>query len=120
MRHSHNASMMPLTIELQAKIVRRLKPMQPMKIILFGSHARGTAEPESDVDIVFVSKEERFLSAFSERIQYKQDILRRLRDIPIPIDLLYYTRSEWEIFLKINNALAAQIASEGIEIETER
>ncbi len=94
--------------------------MQPMKLILFGSHARGAAEAESDVDIVFVSKEERFLSAFSERIQCKQAILRRLRDIPIPIDLLYYTRSEWEVFLKINNALAVQITSEGIEIETER
>ena len=102
------------------EIARRLKSLQPMKIILFGSHARGTAEIESDVDLVFISEDNRFLSAFNERIQHKQKVLERLRDIEMPIDLLFYTKTEWETFLKINNALASQIRSEGIEIETER
>jgi|WetSurMetagenome_2_1015567.scaffolds.fasta_scaffold494905_1 uncharacterized protein len=105
--------------KLGHEIATRLKSMQPRKIILFGSHARGTAGIESDVDLVFISDENRFLSAFSERIQHKQRILERLRDIEMPIDLLFYTKVEWEAFLKINNALATQIISEGIEIETE-
>ena len=88
-----------------------------MKIIMFGSHARGEADCESDVDLVFISGETRFLSTFSERIQYKRQVLKYLRDLDVPIDLLYYTQAEWESFLEINNALAAQIISEGIEIE---
>jgi predicted nucleotidyltransferase len=107
-----------ITSQLCHEIASRLQPMRPMKIIMFGSHARGEADFESDVDLVFISEENRFLSTFSERIHYKRQVLKYLRDIEMPIDLLYYTRAEWDAFLKINNALAAQIISEGVEIET--
>jgi len=37
--------------EMVRRIVRRFAPE---KIILFGSHARGTAGPDSDVDLLIV------------------------------------------------------------------
>jgi uncharacterized protein len=47
-----------LSIDPQAvirEIVRRIVEAQhPIKIILFGSYARGTAGPESDVDLLIV------------------------------------------------------------------
>ena len=37
------------------KMVERIvESFQPVKIILFGSHARGTAHTESDVDLMVV------------------------------------------------------------------
>jgi len=41
---------------LKHEIVKRLKPLQPDKIILFGSYAYGTPNEESDIDI-FILKD---------------------------------------------------------------
>ena len=37
--------------ELKPLIVERLKPLNPNKIILFGSYAYGTANEDSDIDL---------------------------------------------------------------------
>ncbi len=49
----------PVTDDLLREIVRRiLKVGDPLKIVLFGSHARGNAGPESDLDILVVEESE--------------------------------------------------------------
>ena len=40
--------------KLKAEIVKRLEPLKPDRIILFGSYASGRAGPESDVDLLIV------------------------------------------------------------------
>ena len=35
-------------------IIEKLKPLDPEKIILFGSHAKGNATPESDIDLLII------------------------------------------------------------------
>ena len=48
---------MPLDIDSLAKeIVEKLKPLNPKKILLFGSYAYGTPTNESDIDL-FIIKE---------------------------------------------------------------
>jgi len=37
-------------------ILNRLKKYKPEKIILFGSHARGSSDPYSDIDLVIIKK----------------------------------------------------------------
>lgn len=37
-------------------IIKKLKPFQPQKIILFGSHAKGTAKADSDIDVLIIKK----------------------------------------------------------------
>lgn len=39
-----------------AYLVKRLKPLEPEKIILFGSFARGNANPNSDVDLLIIKR----------------------------------------------------------------
>ncbi len=39
---------------LKHEIVERLKPLDPDKIILFGSYAYGTPTEESDIDLFLV------------------------------------------------------------------
>jgi predicted nucleotidyltransferase len=34
------------------KIIEKLKPADPYKIVLFGSYAKGTAKPDSDIDLM--------------------------------------------------------------------
>lgn len=74
-------------------IVREIHPAQ---IILFGSRARGDADPDSDVDLLIVHDEE-----FGPD-QPRHELLRRLRarlsGFGVAKDLLLYSRAyveEW-------------------------
>jgi predicted nucleotidyltransferase len=40
-----------------AKVVDEISKINPIKIILFGSHAKGTAREESDFDVCVIVKE---------------------------------------------------------------
>jgi predicted nucleotidyltransferase len=68
------------------RIVKRIvKQFRPDRIILFGSHARGDAGPDSDVDLLVVMET-------SRSVRDKQlEILGVLHDIPIPIDVIVST-----------------------------
>ena len=60
----------------------------PVQIILFGSHARGDAHPQSDVDLLVV---------FSELVDKRKtavDIRRALADLPVAKDILVTTPEE--------------------------
>lgn len=74
------------------------------KIILFGSHARGTAGEYSDIDLVIISKD-------FEDMGFKQrcEVLgRAIAEIMEPIEPLAYTPEEFEnipLNSVINNAI---------------
>ena len=63
--------------KLQTEIVERLKPLDPDKIILFGSYAYGTPSKDSDIDLFLVKDG---LTADTTR-EYELEALKSLRDI---------------------------------------
>jgi predicted nucleotidyltransferase len=65
------------------RMVRRIvKRFHPEKVILFGSHARSDAGPDSDVDLLVV------MSAEGSIREKRLEIRRALRDIPLPLDVI--------------------------------
>jgi predicted nucleotidyltransferase len=75
--------------EWDEDIIRAFKPLGPKKIILFGSWARGDADPFSDIDVIVVyPTDKRFLDRLEE--------LYRLWNLPRPADILAYTPQEFE------------------------
>ena len=73
------------------KMVRRIIEMfHPEKVILFGSHARGEAGPESDVDLLVVIRVE------GSKRQKDNEIDRALADREIPLDLVVVTPEQFE------------------------
>ncbi len=64
-------------------MVERLRlALHPQRIILFGSHARGTAGPDSDIDLLVVcAKVDDTMAAMVEA-------LRLFPDLPVPKDIL--------------------------------
>lgn len=62
---------------LKHEIVERLKPLEPDKIILFGSYAYGTPNEESDIDL-FLVKDDMSDDALS---MYEIEAKMRLLDI---------------------------------------
>ena len=72
-----------------ARMVKRLvRQFNPDQIILFGSHARGTARPESDIDLLVVLP----LSRSKRTTQVEMRVA--LHDIRVPKDIIVVTPEE--------------------------
>jgi predicted nucleotidyltransferase len=70
--------------EIIDEMVRRIKEhVKPEKIILFGSYARGTAGPDSDVDLMVVLSIEK-----SARRKKAAEIYRLLGGVGLPKDII--------------------------------
>lgn len=106
-----------LSKELQNEIVNTLKTLNPYKIILFGSYAYGEPDEESDIDLLFINNEDNYKS-FAERIDIKIEILKKLQSINQPIDILAYTKREWEDLVSKNSSFIREINEKGVLLET--
>lgn len=76
--------------ELKPLIIERLKPLNPDKIILFGSYAYGTPNEDSDIDLCIIEDK------IDSKIKEKTKIRNLLKDIKISKDILV---EEEEYFL---------------------
>jgi predicted nucleotidyltransferase len=80
--------------EMTEKIVREVNPR---KVVLSGSHARGTACPDSDLDFLIV-EDGPFNAQRSRRAEMTR-LWMLFPDVHIPIDFLVYSSEEvakWE------------------------
>jgi uncharacterized protein len=88
-------------------IVNRLKPLNPVKIILFGSYADGTQTINSDIDICIVKEK------VDSRISEKRKARELLRDIHIAKDILVSSRSEYDFYKNEYGSVFMDIDKEG-------
>jgi predicted nucleotidyltransferase len=75
----------PWINRIAEEIVRRF---QPLKLILFGSHARGDAGPDSDIDFLVV------LPEVTDKRRVAVEIRRALADFPVPKDIIVTSPAE--------------------------
>jgi uncharacterized protein len=103
------ASYIPLIIE-------RLKKIKPAKVILFGSHAQGTASAESDLDLLVVTNDDRVPQSYREKEQIYLEVARLLRDMRgiIPIDIIVHTRPMHARFVEMNSLFARELQQDGV------
>ena len=91
------------------EIVRRLVEIyRPERIYLFGSAARGDAGPESDFDLMVVVPDETPREVLETR-----GIFQALMDIDAPIDVLVWTRHEFDKRLHLRVSFPSTIVQEG-------
>ena len=69
---------------------RIVRDFDPLQIILFGSHARGDADDQSDIDLLVVFAE------LTDKRKTALDIMRALGDLPVAKDILVSTPEELE------------------------
>jgi predicted nucleotidyltransferase len=67
-----------------------------MKIILFGSHAKGKASTESDIDIVIVSKDFRNKDIFERVKLIKEAEILTIKKFIVPLDIITLTPEEFK------------------------
>lgn len=79
----------------------------PTRIILFGSHARGLAQSDSDVDLMVVLPEVRDRMAEMVRLN------RVLSPLRIPVDLLVVSEEAFEYWSDTPGNVYFEAAAEG-------
>ncbi len=99
-----------------SEIVSRLKKISPYRIILFGSHALGTAQKGSDIDIIVVTNDE----FMPENYKQKSDLYLRISNLlgefsrKTPIDLIVYTKPMYNRFNELGSVFSKEIGQKGV------
>jgi uncharacterized protein len=81
--------------------------VNPERIVLFGSYARGDAREESDVDLLVVAPSP------LPRFKRSRELYRLFRPYPFPMDLIVYTPEEVREALRSPISFVATIMREG-------
>lgn len=97
--------------DLEIKLIE----LEPYKIILFGSYANGTYTEDSDIDILVVLNSDTISQNYEEKMRNRLLVRQRISDISkkVPIDLLVYTKKEYEIIMSNRNSFFDEIAKQG-------
>lgn len=108
-----------ITEEIEKEIVNRIfMAGKVYKIIVFGSFAYGRPGEDSDIDLLVVIDKDKYPQNFKEKSDNFLKISRAIRPIEkdIPIDLLVYTKPEFEKFVELGSLFSRKILSEGREL----
>jgi predicted nucleotidyltransferase len=106
MQHAINYP--PVTGETLEEVVRRILAVgSPLRIVLFGSRARGQASPGSDLDILIV--EESDLPRYKRPARY----LRALVGVFPAKDVVVWTPEEVQAWASVPHAFITTALSEG-------
>jgi predicted nucleotidyltransferase len=76
------AALVPAIGRLQEAVDRLVAGFDPLRIVMFGSHARGDAREDSDLDLLVV------LPAVDDKRAAAVAMLRALRGIPADIEVI--------------------------------
>ncbi len=93
-------------VKRAAEEMARRRP-EVLRVVLFGSLARGTAVPGSDADILVVLSKSG--QPFKDRMS-----TYRLKGLPVGVDTLAYTEAEMEALSREGNAFVKEALAEGI------
>ena len=91
---------------------------RPLKVILFGSYARGIPHNDSDIDLVVILNRKGKSASYKSVIKNRMEISKRLRNLKkkYPMDVLVYTKEEWEELRASETSFIRKIEKDGIAI----
>jgi predicted nucleotidyltransferase len=91
---------------------------RPLKVILFGSYARGIPHEDSDIDLLVILDRKGKSASYKSLIKNRTEISRRLRNLKkkYPMDVLVYTKDEWEELRASETSFVRKIEKDGIAI----
>ena len=97
-------------------VIKKLKTIKPYKIILFGSHAYGKVQENSDIDLIVILNQKGISKSYREKQEKRKLVHKELLSVEreTPLDTLVYTRDEWTEFLKQESAFSKLIRQKGV------
>ena len=96
-------------------ILSRLLTLDPYMIVLFGSHATEGERLGSDIDLLVVLDSDAISQTYEERMKKRLMVRDSIQEINgrIPIDLIVYTRGEYEILQTNGTSFLNEIRNSG-------
>jgi len=93
-------------------------PSKPLRVILFGSYAYGIPHKDSDIDLLIILDKTGKSSDYSSLIKNRQEISDRLLNLKkkYPIDLIVYTKEEWDELKSYGTSFIREIEEKGISL----
>ncbi|MBA7699419.1 hypothetical protein ES703_108114 [subsurface metagenome] len=101
-----------LEAELQKKIIEYLLPLQPEKVILFGSYGYGKPNKESDIDLLVI-KDIPKNKVREYRLQIKKILWQKFNDENIYFDVLVDNEKRISERIKIGDLFYQEIYNNG-------
>ena len=94
--------------QLIQEVVRRIVQVsRPEKVILFGSRSRGTARPDSDIDLLLIAH------STQPRHRRAAPLYGALSDILTPMDIVVYSPEEVQEWSEVRQAFVTTAIREG-------
>ena len=103
---------------IKQTIVNKLRPLNPEKVILFGSFANGTPHENSDIDLYIVSRETFTPCNYAENMQHYKKytcVLRELKE-QHPMDIIVHTLDMNKLFEDAGSSFAREIVTRGTRL----
>lgn len=96
-------------------IIERLKTLDPVKVILFGSYAYGTPDSHSDIDLLVVLNDDTIPQSFQENMKKKLLVRKAIWELSkqISIDLVVHTKPMHQKFQALGSMFAREIEQKG-------
>lgn len=89
-----------------------------MKVILFGSYAKGNQSVNSDIDLLVVTNDDFVFESFADKMKAKLEISKALSSLRkfADIDLIVHTKPMYEQFIKLDSGFKREILNSGTVI----
>jgi len=106
---------MKLSEEIKNQIIEALKPIEPEKVILFGSYAHGEPTESSDIDLYVVTKDDFVPQNFKEKMKVKLRVSGAIRELrkKYDIDLIVHTKKMNRKFVEMDSLFSREILYKG-------
>ena len=102
---------MPPTPEAFDDLVTRLRSVvEPKKVYLFGSCARGDVREHSDIDVLVVVSDD------IDLVRANIEAYERMRGFGYPVDILYVNESRFQRHSKTPGFVYKEVLKEGREL----
>jgi len=108
-----------ITDTLKNAIVSQISAaVKPSQIFLFGSHAYGTPHEDSDIDLMVVVDSDVVPQNYDEKSQIYLKVSRAIRTLrsEVPVDLIVYTKPEFNRFKEIGSLFSQKILNDGVRL----
>ena len=102
--------MSPPDAILNDLVARICRVVEPVRIVLFGSSARGTAGPDSDLDVLVIVKDG------LHRRKTAQNIYGEMGGLGRPVDIVVATEDDVRRFADCHAAVICPALKEGTEL----
>jgi predicted nucleotidyltransferase len=101
--------------EILDDLVFSLRSLDPSRIILFGSYAKGDQNENSDIDLMVILDNNHISRTYAERLNKRISIRKLVLEInrKIPLDILVYSKAELRKIKEHGNYLIDEIEKTG-------